>query len=105
MPSMVAPRTGGDELTVAEDQLEYKPITVALHYDQSLNGLVMVSRWRFTPEERERIAKGDDLFIGVMTFGESMQPLLLSLDAGELPPPAVFKDVTDSNPPQDSPHA
>jgi hypothetical protein len=37
---------------------------------------VLLTRWRFTEEERVQIAAGDDLYLGVMTFGHPLQPLM-----------------------------
>ena len=71
---MIAPRTGAPEITVAEDQLEYLPITMALYGDET-GVKQMLSRWTFTPEERARIANGEDLYVALMTFGQPMQPI------------------------------
>jgi hypothetical protein len=71
---MVAPRTGADEITIAEDQLEYKPL-VAARYQTEDGHQMLLTRWRFTDEERARIAGGEDLYLGVMTFGQPLQPL------------------------------
>lgn len=73
---MIAPRTGAPELTIAEDQLEYKPLTVAVYGDNAEMGpRTLLSRWTLTPEERARIAAGEDLYIGLCTFGQPMQPI------------------------------
>lgn len=73
---MVAPRTGAPEVTVAEEQEEYKAITMAVYGDNAQAGpRQLLSRWRFTEEERRRIAAGEDLYIALMTFGQPMQPL------------------------------
>jgi len=34
----------------------------------------VLSRWEFTPEEREMIAAGADVYISLMTFGSPYQP-------------------------------
>lgn len=72
---MIAPRTGAPEITVAEDQPEYLALTAAV-YDNTL-----LTRWTFTPEERARIAAGEDLYLGVMTFGRPLQPLSVQVGA------------------------
>lgn len=73
---MIAPRTGAPEITLAEDQLEYKPLTVAVYGNNAGQGpRTLLSRWRFSDEERERIAAGEDLYVGLTTFGRPMQPI------------------------------
>lgn len=72
---MVAPRTGADEITLAEDQLEYKPLTAAVYRTEE-GHVTLLTRWKFTDEERAAIAAGEDLYLGVMTFGGPLQPLM-----------------------------
>ena len=71
---MVAPRTGAEEVTIAEDQLEYKPL-VAARYETPDGVPVLLTRWRFSEEDRAKIAAGEDLYLGVLTFGQPLQPL------------------------------
>ncbi len=61
----IAPRIeGADEFVIAEEQLEYMPVTACLvQFDDELS---RVCRWTFTPEERERIAAGEDLYFGTV---------------------------------------
>lgn len=78
---MIAPRLGdAEEITVAEEQLEFKPLVVAcFRYpddDPDYPGMpFVVSRWTFTQEERARIAAGEDIVIAHLTGGGPMQPL------------------------------
>lgn len=56
----VAPRTGAEEITLAEEQPEYKPL-VAARYDVAFAddrppARALLTRWRFTPEERQQLA-------------------------------------------------
>ena len=74
---MVAPRTGAAEVTIAENQLEYKPLVAALYQDEGAT--VLLTRWRFTDEDRVRIAAGEDLYLGVKTFGHPLQPLIVGV--------------------------
>jgi hypothetical protein len=75
---MVAPRTGADEITIAEDQLEYKPLVVAVY--QTPQGVpVLLTRWRLTEEERQLVAAGEDLYLSVLTFGQPLQPIGLQV--------------------------
>lgn len=74
--NMVAPRTGAPEVTVAEDQLEYAPITVAVYGDNAeLGPRQILTRWRLSDEDRRRIAAGEDVYVALMTFGGPMQPI------------------------------
>lgn len=75
---MIAPRTGAEEITIAEDQLEYKPL-VAARYVTEDGVPVLLTRWRLTDEERALIAEGADLYLSVMTFGQPLQPLSLQV--------------------------
>jgi hypothetical protein len=51
------------EITIAEDQLEYAPIVASI-LDCGDGNLQRVCRWTFTPEERQRIAVGEDMYFG-----------------------------------------
>lgn len=72
---MIAPRTGAEEITVAEEQLEYKPLTCAVYREEATGNVFLLSRWTFTLEERVRVALGEDLYISHLTFGGPLQPL------------------------------
>lgn len=74
----IAPRLGdsvSEEITVAEEQEQYRPITMARvqHGDGSAT---MYGRYTFTPEERSRIAAGEDIYI---SFPEVTYPHNVSL--------------------------
>ena len=58
--------------TYAKNQPEYYPLPTVRFPD----GLV-ISKWEFTLEERERIYNGGNLYVGVSTFNEPLQPILL----------------------------
>lgn len=59
----IAPRLGvGEELTVAEEQPEFSPMTVA-RVPITDGTVEVVGRWTLTPEERHRIATGEDIYI------------------------------------------
>ena len=75
----ISPRIDGcDEVTVAEEQLEYKALTAAqIRYTDGSRGLM--TRWRLTPEEREAIANGADLYLGILTMGKPLQPISLEV--------------------------
>lgn len=72
----VAPRTGAPEQTIAEEQEQYLPITVALYrYDDGTR--VLLTRWTLTPAEREAIVRGEDVYVGQLNFGGPMTPLIV----------------------------
>jgi hypothetical protein len=75
---MVSPRTGADEVTIAENQLEYKPLVAAVY--QTPEGVqTLLTRWRLDDAERARVAAGEDVYLGVMTFGNPLQPLIMQV--------------------------
>lgn len=59
---MVAPRTGAPEMTVAEEQGKYQPITVA-SYDMGGESRALLTRWRLTDEECVALMTGTDLYV------------------------------------------
>lgn len=59
----IAPRLDvGEEITVAENQLEYLTL-VATRVEFADGDTQMVVRWTMTVEERSRIASGEDVYI------------------------------------------
>jgi hypothetical protein len=75
----VAPRTGPDEVNVAEEQHEYRQLVAAPYMHTYAERLppayTLLTRWRFTPEDRVQVAAGEDLYLAVLTFGNPLQPL------------------------------
>ena len=82
----VAPRLGLPEVTLAEEQPEYAPITVAGFLDEDGRPGV-ISRWRLTDEERAQVAAGADLYLSLFTFGQPMQPVHLEVGRPGWAPP------------------
>lgn len=70
----VAPRTGHPEVTYAENQLEYLPVTVAV-IKHSTGDRSLLTRWTLTPAEREKVAKGEDIYVSQSNFGQPMTPM------------------------------
>jgi hypothetical protein len=74
----VAPRTGhpqAHEVTVAEEQPEYMPLTVEWfeHPDQVRT---ILTRWKPNDEQRARIAAGEDVYVTQLNFnGRGMTPM------------------------------
>lgn len=85
----IRPQLAAQHATLAEDQPEYEPIRVAFvaHRDypskhpDGLNTVVMA--FRPTDEERTRLAAGEDLYIGLLTFLQPMQPILVMVGKDE----------------------
>jgi hypothetical protein len=58
------------EVPIAEDQHEYRSLTCAIvTYDDGSRQVY--ARWTFTPEERARIAAGEDIYL---SFPNQMAP-------------------------------
>jgi hypothetical protein len=68
--SPVIPGSEIIEVTYGADQPQYIPLPV-FRTDN-----IVMSRWKFSDEERAYIAAGGDLFITQMTFGQGLQPIL-----------------------------
>lgn len=75
--SPVVPGNEDFEVVYAKDQPEYQSLSV-LRTEKAL-----LSRWRLSDAERAHIAAGGDLFICVMHFGGSLQPMMPIADSPE----------------------
>jgi hypothetical protein len=79
----IRPQLDAPQETIAEEQEEYCPLVGAfvthpeygLAKGASYNTVVITCRP--SDEERKRIAAGDDLYIGLLTFGAPMQPIIV----------------------------
>lgn len=73
----IAPRTGGEEHTLAENQTEYSPITIAVHRDPAWgDARIFVSRWTLTDQERASLLAGEDIYVGVLLGSKDFMPPL-----------------------------
>ncbi len=59
----IAPRTGAPEETFAEDQPQFKPITVGLYHHFNPEGQAILMRFTLSDEERLKIASGEDVYV------------------------------------------
>lgn len=75
----VQPMTGAQEITLAVDQPEYESLICAVYHDTDFDCPMLLSRWKPSDEERERIAAGEDLYLAVLTCGDPMQPVMLTV--------------------------
>lgn len=78
----IAPRTGAIETTIAEEQPEYMPITVAL-YQYADGSCGIVTRWQPSAEERAAILAGEDIYVNQIHFGKHMTPLMVRVGPGD----------------------
>lgn len=79
----IAPRTGADEVTVAEEQEEYKPITAGV-YSLGEFGHGLLLRFTFTQEERAKLAAGEDVyFMQAYPQGGPMTPVAARVGPGD----------------------
>ena len=70
----IAPRTGAPEVTVAEDQEEYLPITVGLYRFQDTSMYGRLIRFTFSAEERAALARGADVYL-MQLYARPEQPM------------------------------
>lgn len=104
---MVRPKLDAPQVSVAEHQEEFKPVTAAMvrnagyDVDPACGFNTLVLAFRPTPRERERLAAGADVYLSLLTFGGPMQGVILS--AGPEDPAAMFgvrlEDAPDEPPP------
>lgn len=90
----IAPRTGAVEVTVAEEQEQYKTLTTA-QYQYSCGTLGILSRWTLTAEEREAVARGEDIYIMQLNFGTPMTPMIVRCGPGDF----VIEEEKDASQP------
>ncbi len=57
---------GVDEHVIAEEQLEFMPISAAYVTFNDDPQVHRICRWTFTPEERAKIAVGEDIYFGTL---------------------------------------
>jgi hypothetical protein len=78
----VAPRTGADEITIAEGQLEYRPLVGAVYVDENRDRVIL-TRWRLNEEDKRKAAAGEDLTIAVLAFDKPFPPLMVGMGIDE----------------------
>jgi len=92
---MVRPKLVAPQITIAEDQAEFKPVTAALarHPDYHGRGYrvgldthelnTVVLAFRPSDEERARLAAGEDIYLSLLTFMQPMQAVIVSVGPQE----------------------
>lgn len=74
--SPVMPGSKEIEVILGKDQPEYTPLP-AVYLDTKARP--MITRWRFSAEERSAILAGADLILTQLTFDNPFQPVHLQL--------------------------
>lgn len=93
---MVRPKLDAPQVTIAEEQAEFKPVTAALVHNRlypavqsqhgPLNAIVLA--FRPNDKERARLAAGEDIYVSLLTFLRPMPGIIVS--AGSREPAAMF---------------
>jgi hypothetical protein len=64
------------EIVFAKDQPEYLPLRTLVSRDPQRQ---VMSRWTLTPEQRQAVAEGADVFLTLLTFGGPLQPISIAV--------------------------
>lgn len=72
-------RWGISEITFAKDQPQYRPLP-ALKFSDGL----VVTRWSLSFMERLKVALGGSLYLGVQTFNNPLQPVIMATGVQEV---------------------
>jgi len=83
---MIRPKLVAPQVTIAEDQDRYKPVTAALVNHDGYGQLhgrpnTVVLAFQVNEEERQLLVRGEPLYLSLLTFGAPMQPVILSVGA------------------------
>lgn len=77
MKPIEPPDEYGHPVEFGKGQEEYKTLIAR----ESVG--VVTTLWQLTPAERQAIANGKNLFLEIITFGNSLQPVLLWVEGFE----------------------
>lgn len=85
---MIRPRLVAPQLTVAEEQHEYKPATAAAVNNPAYASApgrpnTLIVCYELNDYERKLIAAGEPIYLHLLTFGGAMQPHILSVGTKE----------------------
>jgi hypothetical protein len=81
--SPVMPGSEPIEIVLGKDQPEYNPLP-AVYLDTESHPVI--TRWRFTEEERRAIADGADVILTQLTFNTPFSPIHLQVVAQDAMP-------------------
>ena len=100
---MVRPKLDTTQITIAEEQDEFKPITAALVRNRlypdvqtdagPLNAIVLA--FRPNDDERAQIAAGGDVYVSLLTFMRPMQGIIVSVGPEDMA--AMFNVPVESS--------
>ena len=62
------------------NQPEYQPLPAEKRPGQSVE---IVTCWKLTPEEIKRIQETGEIWLAVLTFGQPLQPVIVSVEKPE----------------------
>src|SRR2546428_3992139 len=68
------------EVTYAKDQPQYNPLRTLVSEGPERR---VISRWTLTDTQRKAIADGADIFLGLLTFGQPLQPIIMMISDGK----------------------
>ena len=68
----------GNPVVYAKDQPEYIPLPARKTDDGSV-----ITEWTLTEEERDRIARGENIRLTLLTFNQPLQPIRLEITSEE----------------------
>jgi hypothetical protein len=104
---MIRPRLDAPQITIAEEQDEFKPVTAALVYNPlyapvqtdhgALNAIVLA--FRPDAEERAQLAAGEDIYVSLLTFLRPMPGIIVGVGSRDM---AAMFNVAEEVP--DAPH-
>lgn len=75
--SPVVPGMKLEEVVFAKNQSEYLPLP-AVYFE---NGARIVTHWKLDWRERLRVLFGGSIWLYVLTFGQKLQPVYLSVES------------------------
>lgn len=87
--SPVIPDKNFNEIVVAEHQDEYQNLPAI-----PLEGGMILTRWKLDEAERRRVAETGDIYVSMMTFGNPVTPLLLTVEPPHITMPTPVQMMT-----------
>jgi len=65
------------EVVYAKDQKEYIPLRCFVERDRQGRA---TSRWTLTPEQRQAVSEGADIYLTLLTFNKPLQPITMGVE-------------------------
>lgn len=78
LPTEVGCERGFKPIVFAKDQPEYLPLPALT------DGHIVITRWKLTDKEIKDIFDTREIYLKVLTFGNPLQPVILSTKIKEL---------------------